>query len=677
MSRNRTEKRSILQDQKRLRVINALGHAYSSISLVNIKTEKIEIVKSSRNMKPDQKGDILSKAHLEELIQQVITEPFQEKYREFINMSTVTQRLEERETLSFTAQTVEGRWLTIIIVPQGYDKTWKLSTVLVANRDVTEEKEREIERDKNLRNALAAAEHANRAKTAFLNNMSHDIRTPMNAIIGFTALATTHIGNTELVLDYLKKIHTSSQHLLSLINDVLDMSRIESGSVRIEYTTVHLPDILHDLRTIIQGSVHSKQQDLYIDTQDVIHEDIITDKLRLTQVLLNICSNAVKFTPVGGMINIRVSEKPCRRDGYITVVFSVKDNGIGMSREFRKQVFDSFSREHTVTENGIGGTGLGMAITKNIVDMMGGTIQVESETGKGTEFTIMLECETSGETVKREPVPELKGARALVVDDDAQTCMSVSRMLREIEMTADWTTSGKEAVLRAKEAYEQNQEFKVYIIDWLMPDMNGIETVRRIRMVVGEEYPIIILTAYDWSDVEQEAREAGVTAFVSKPLFLSELREVLMSQAQRELLKNEKQKAQAENRKSYAGKKVLLVEDNELNREIATAIMKEIGLEVDTAEDGTDAVNIMSSAEGRKYDLIFMDIQMPKMDGYTATREIRTLNNHKCANIPIIAMTANAFEEDRKKAVKAGMNGHIAKPISADVILENLDQIFE
>ena len=677
VSRNRTEKRSILQDQKRLRVINALGHAYSSISLVNIKTEKIEIVKSSRNMKPDQKGDILSKAHLEEMIQQVITEPFQEKYREFINMSTVTQRLEERETLSFTAQTVEGRWLTIIIVPQGYDKTGKLSTVLVANRDVTEEKEREIERDKNLRNALAAAEHANRAKTAFLNNMSHDIRTPMNAIIGFTALATTHVGNTELVLDYLKKIHTSSQHLLSLINDVLDMSRIESGSVRIEYTTVHLPDILHDLRTIIQGSVHSKQQDLYIDTQDVIHEDIITDKLRLTQVILNICSNAVKFTPVGGMINIRVSEKPCRRDGYITVVFSVKDNGIGMSREFRKHVFDSFSREHTVTENGIGGTGLGMAITKNIVDMMGGTIQVESETGKGTEFTIMLECETSGEIVKREPVPELKGARALVVDDDAQTCMSVSRMLREIEMTADWTTSGKEAVLRAKEAYEQNQEFKVYIIDWLMPDMNGIETVRRIRMVVGEEYPIIILTAYDWSDVEQEAREAGVTAFVSKPLFLSELREVLMSQAQRELLKNEKQKAQAKNRKSYAGKKVLLVEDNELNREIATAIMKEIGLEVDTAEDGTDAVNIMSSAEGRKYDLIFMDIQMPKMDGYTATREIRTLNNHKCANIPIIVMTANAFEEDRKKAVKAGMNGHIAKPISADVILENLDQIFE
>ena len=437
-----------------------------------------------------------------------------------------------------------------------------------------------------------------------------------------------------------------------------------------------MPDILHDLRTIIQGSVYSKQQDLYIDTQDVFHEDIIIDKLRLTQVLLNIISNAVKFTPVGGMINIRVSEKPCRREGYTTVIFSVKDNGIGMSPEFCKQVFDSFSREHTVTENGIGGTGLGMAINKNIVDMMGGTIQVESEVGKGTEFTVILECETSGVTVKREPIPELKGARALVVDDDAETCMSVSKMLREIEMTADWTTSGKEAVLRAREAYEQNQEFKVYIIDWLMPDMNGIETVRRIRMVVGPESPIIILTAYDWSDVEQEAREAGVTAFVSKPLFLSELREVLMSPEQRKLIQNENQKIQAASQTSYAGKKVLLVEDNELNREIATAIMEEIGLDVDVAEDGTDAVNIMSSERGSNYDLIFMDIQMPKMDGYTATREIRTLNNPKCASIPIIAMTANAFEEDRKKAIKSGMNGHIAKPISSDVILENLNQIF-
>ena len=551
VSRSRTEKRSILQDQKRLRVIDALGHAYSSISLVNIKTEEIEIVKASKSMKPDQKGDMLSKAHQEELIRQVIAEPFQKAYREFISMSTVAKRLEKREMLSFTAQTVDERWLTMIIVPQGYDKNGKLCTVLVANRDATEEKEREIEQDKNLRNALAAAEHANKAKTVFLNNMSHDIRTPMNAIIGFTALATAHIDNTELVLEYLKKIHTSGQHLLSLINDVLDMSRIESGSVEIEYAAVHLPDILNDLKTIIQGSSYSRQQKLSIDTQDILYEDIITDKLRLTQVLLNISSNAVKFTPAGGRISICVSEKPCNRDGFATVIFRVKDNGNGMSQEFRKHVFDSFSREHTVTENGIGGSGLGMAIAKNIVDMMGGTIQVESEVGKGTEFTVAFECKIAGAAVKQEPAPE-----------------------------------------------------------------------------PGD------------------------------------------------LIKSENQKPQTESKRSYKGKKALLVEDNELNREIATAILEEIGLDVDIAEDGTDAVNMMSSAEGRKYDLIFMDIQMPKMDGYTATREIRTLDDLKCANIPIIAMTANAFEEDRKKAIKAGMNGHIAKPISADAILENLDQIF-
>lgn len=544
VSRSRTEKRSILQDQKRLCVINALGHAYTSISLVNLKTEEIEIIKASENMKPDQKGDILSKARREELIQQVIAEPFQEAYREFSDRSTVAKRLEDREALSFTVQMTDGKWLTMIIVPQGYDKDGKLCTVLVANRDVTEEKEREIEQDKNLRNALAVAEHANRAKTAFLNNMSHDIRTPMNAVIGFTALATTHIDNKELVLDYLKKIHTSGEHLLSLINDVLDMSRIESGSVQIEYTTVHLPDILQDLRTIIDGSVYSKKQKLHIDIQNVCHEDIITDKLRLMQVLLNIIGNAIKFTPMGGMICVCVSEQPCKKDGYATVVFRVKDNGIGMSPEFQEHVFDSFAREHTVTENGIGGTGLGMAITKNIVDMMGGTIRVESEVGKGTEFTVMLACEIS----------------------------------------------------------ELNPE-------------------------------------------------------------------------QKEAIKNEKQENRMESRRSYEGKKILLVEDNELNREIATAIMQEIGLDVDIAEDGTDAVNIMSSAEGRSYDLIFMDIQMPKMDGYTATREIRTLKDPKCANIPIVAMTANAFEEDREKAIRAGMNGHIEKPISTEVILEKLSLI--
>ena len=527
------------------------------------------------------------------------------------------------------------------------------------------------EQNRKLEIALQHEGAANRAKREFLFNMSHDIRTPMNAIIGFTALATAHIDNIDLVKEYLKKISVSGQHLLSLINDILDMSRIESGTVKLDNTEVHLPDVLHDLRTIIQGNISAKQLDLYIDTQDVHHEDIITDKLRLNQVLLNIVGNAVKFTPAGGTINIRVEEKPSARSGYATFVFSVKDNGIGMSKDFQAHVFDSFSREQTATRSGIQGTGLGMAISKNIVDMMGGTIVVKSEQGKGSEFTVTLDCKVCTESVKYPPIPGLKGTRALVVDDDAQTCMSVSKMLREIEMEADWTTSGKEAILRAREAHNQGAEFKVYIIDWLMPDMNGIETVRRIRKVIEPGTPIIILTAYDWADIEDEARQAGVTAFVSKPLFMSELRDALthkvVSGRQPLLPKHG----------DYTGKKVLLVEDNELNREIATAILEEAGLKVDAVEDGTDAVARMNEAAEDEYDLILMDIQMPKMDGYTATREIRTLSSNKKANIPIVAMTANAFEEDRQKAFKAGMNAHIAKPIDVNILMGTLDKVFK
>ena len=450
------------------------------------------------------------------------------------------------------------------------------------------------------------------------------------------------------------------------------MSRIESGVVKIEEKEVCIPDILHDLKMIIQGNIQAKQQDLYIDTQDVVHENVITDRLRLNQILLNIVSNAIKFTPVGGMVNIRVSEKPCSRRGFTIFEFRIRDNGIGMSEEFQTHVFDSFSRERSSTQSGIKGTGLGMAITKNIVDMMGGTISLTSKEGKGTEFVVTLNFKTLEKATVYGAIPELVGARALVVDDDVHTCMSVSKMLREIEMRADWSTSGKEAVIRANEAFEENDAFKVYIIDWLMPDMNGIETVRRIRAVVGDETPIIILTAYDWADIEQEAKEAGVTAFVEKPIFMSELRRVLTKPM--EIKEETSQQTERETR--YSGKKLLLVEDNELNREIATALLEEIGIIVDSVEDGTDAVERMNEVEDDRYDLIFMDIQMPKMDGYMTTREIRTLKNNKKANIPIIAMTANAFEEDKKKAFKAGMNAHIAKPIDIKTILAVFDQVF-
>ena len=544
--------------------------------------------------------------------------------------------------------------------------------VMFAYRPIDDLVAAEKKQQEQLSLALAAAEQSSRAKTTFLNNMSHDIRTPMNAIIGFTALAQTHIENRKLVEDYLSKINTSSTHLLSLINDILDMSRIESGSVKLEEKPVHIPDLLHDLRTMIQGLVNAKQQNLYIDTQDVEHEDVVIDKLRMNQVLLNIVSNAIKFTQVGGDIIIRLAEKLCAKKGYTTYEFTIKDNGIGMSEEFISHVFDTFAREFTSTVSGIQGTGLGMAITKNIVDMMGGTITVESEEGKGTQFVVTLDMRLASQAILYEPIPELAGARSLVVDDDINTCRSVCKMLRSIGMRPDWTASGKEAILRAQDASELQDEYKVYIVDYLMPDMNGIETVRRIRKVIGVEIPIIVLTAYDWGDFEREAREAGVTAFVAKPIFMSELRSVLT----RPTSENEEVKPAETETYDYSGKHILLVEDNELNREIATAILGETGMTIDTAEDGIEAVSIMSKAPEDYYDLILMDIQMPRMDGYTATREIRTLPNNKKANIPIVAMTANAFDEDRRKAFETGMNGHIVKPIAIKEIAKVLDEVF-
>ena len=535
------EQESIMSEQKRLQIINALGQAYSIILLIIIKKDTLEVIKFSDGVGHNYRKEDLSNALRKEYIENMIAPSFQKNYMAFTDISTMESRLKEHDSISCISQTIKGAWMRSMIVPQKYDEKGNLSTVLLAISDVTEEKEHELEQDRILRNALSSAEHANRAKTAFLNNMSHDIRTPMNAIIGFTSLAAEHLDDREIIRDYLEKISTSGKHLLSLINDVLDMSRIESGSVKIEKTNVYLPDVLEDLKTIILESVHAKQQKLLIKMQDVVHEDIITDKLRLTQVLLNIISNAVKFTPVGGTIHILVEEKASQKAGYAVYSFCIKDNGIGMSKEFQEHVFDSFARERTVTESGITGTGLGMAITKNIVDLMGGTIHLTSKQGEGSEFIVTLECELADKTVQ----------------DKQSSCPKAEKKHLD-----------------------------------------------------------------------------------------------------------------------YSGKKVLLVEDNELNREIATEILKSLGMKVDYAADGMEAVEIMSSEAGNQYDMIFMDIQMPKMDGYTATREIRTLKDTKKANVPIIAMTANAFDEDRKKAIKAGMNGHIAKPIDVNVILQNLDRIF-
>ena len=535
---------------------------------------------------------------------------------------------------------------------------------------ISSKKHRERQYEAELEKSAEQAKNANEAKTRFLFNMSHDIRTPMNAIIGFTTLAVSNIDNKERVRDYLGKILSSSNHLLSLINDVLDMSRIESGKMHLEETEVNLSDLLHDLKTIIGGQIHAKQLELYMDAMDVTDEDVYCDKTRLNQVLLNLLSNAIKFTPAGGTVSVRLRQFPSTQKGCAKYEIRVKDNGIGMSQEFAQKIFDPFERERTSTVSKIQGTGLGMAISKNIVNMMGGTIEVQTEQGKGTEFIVCLPLRIQPKHHPIQKITELEGLKALVVDDDFNTCDSVTKMLVKVGMRSEWTLSGKEAILRAQQSTELGDAFHAYIIDWRLPDMNGIEVTRQIRSL-GDDTPIIILTAYDWSDIEAEARAAGVTAFCTKPLFMSDLRENLLEAIGQKQAGTEKRILPAEG-SDFKGKSILLVEDNELNSEIAVEILNAYGFLVDTAENGAEAVKKVKNSTPGKYDLVLMDVQMPVMNGYEATKLIRALDEPALAGITILAMTANAFDEDRKRARECGMDGFLSKPIVIEELIGTL-----
>ena len=565
-------------------------------------------------------------------------------------------------------KTGEKRWFHNIAM--GSEVNGKKKYILVMSDRTSDRKMNQA-----LSEAVRAAETANKAKSTFLSNMSHDIRTPMNAIIGFTTLAVSNIDDKKRVRDYLGKILSSSNHLLSLINDILDMSRIESGKIHLEETEVSLSDVLHDLKTIISGQIHAKQLELYMDAMDITNEDVYCDKTRLNQVLLNLLSNAVKFTPAGGTVSVRIRQYPGTVKGSELYEIRVKDNGIGMSQEFVQKIFSPFERERTSTVSRIQGTGLGMAITKNIVNMMGGTIEVLTEQGKGTEFIVRLPFRIQSKHQRIEKIAELEGLKALVVDDDFNTCDSVTKMLVKVGMRSEWTLSGKEAVLRARQSMEMGDVFHAYIIDWRLPDMNGIEVTRQIRSL-GDDTPIIILTAYDWSDIEVEARAAGVTAFCAKPMFMSDIRDTLMTAI------GQKQ-AEAETAilptagSDFRGRYILLVEDNELNSEIAAEILNEYGFLVDTAENGAEAVEKVKNSKPGNYDLVLMDVQMPVMNGYEATKQIRALDNPALAGITILAMTANAFDEDKKKALECGMDGFLSKPIVIEelisILQKNLD----
>ncbi|MCI8526688.1 MAG: response regulator [Oscillospiraceae bacterium] len=664
--------------RRQMELVHALSVDYSLVCFFNLETGIGQLLRGAEGTEESFEAFYGETLDLEEsltaYIDCFVCAEDRETLRRAVSRQSLIDELSQHSTLYVSYRARIGGETVYYQVKAVRAGSWEDScSIVLGFRNVDDETRREMQKTSLLQDALTRANQASKAKSTFLSSMSHDIRTPMNAIVGFTTLAITHIGQQELVEEYLKKILTSGNHLVSLINDVLDMSRIESGKMHLDETLCSLPDILHGLRSIVQADVRAKQLDFYIDTVDVLDEDVYCDKLRLNQVLLNLISNSIKYTGSGGTVSMRITQKRGAPGGYATYEFVIKDTGIGMSEAFVARIFEPFERERTSTISGIQGTGLGMAITKNIVDMMNGTIEVRSRQGVGTEFHVTLTLRLSDGPKSVQTIPALKNCRALVVDDDFNTCDSVSYMLQQLGLRAEWTMSGREAVLRTRQAIMRRDSYCVYVIDWLMPDMNGVEVARRIRQETGEDVPIIVLTAYDWADIEEEAKEAGVTAFCSKPLFLSELRSCLSAITGEEEGVSEPVRRQAQLRSG----RILLAEDNELNQEIAITILTEAGFTVDVASNGQIAVDMLSKSEPGYYRLVLMDVQMPVLDGYGATRAIRALKNPALSSVTILAMTANAFEEDRQMAMQCGMDGHIAKPINIEKLIETLDEILD
>ena len=555
-------------------------------------------------------------------------------------------------------------------IPLEWDGT-KLVKALLASMDVSQEKKAEIESHKALKDAYRAAENASRAKTEFLSNMSHDIRTSMNAIVGLTAIAGANIESQDRVVECLGKITKSSRHLLGLINEVLDMARIESGRISLAEEDFSLPELVDNLLTLTKPAIDEHHHQLEVHIEHIEHEAVCGDSLRIQQVFVNLMSNAVKYTPDGGNITLTIKEKPNGFSELGCYEFSIEDNGIGMMPEFQKIMFEPFSRadDHRTTK--VQGTGLGMAIARNIVNLMNGDIQVESAPNKGTKITVTVYLKLQKN--EKEQEKELLDLPVLVVDDDKTCCESTVATLQEIGIAGEWVLTGKEAVERCAARHKTGRDYFAVILDWKMPEIDGIATARKIRERVGEDVTIIILTSFDFSEIEEEARAAGVNAFMAKPLFRSRLTATLRQFTSGKKEENARNYLEDFAKENYAGKRILLVEDNELNREITTEIIGMTGVTIDSAENGKIAVEKVMEAPEKWYDLIFMDIQMPIMNGYEATAAIRALAGSR-GKVPIIAMTANAFAEDVQLAKNTGMNEHIAKPLDLNKLNDVLKQ---
>ena len=654
-------------------IIEGLGSEYYSVLLVFPEQDTVTVFRAEQTDGKTIAQFFGREDHswslaLENYARKIVSDESREDFLQKLSPEKIRQG---NEAYSFTYEMLGegGIRYTQVRVSFVRDKEGRLA-VVIGTRSVDDLIKKERQQELALQAAFDAAEAANRAKTEFLSNMSHDIRTPMNGIIGMTAIAAAHIDDRDRVQDSLQKITRASKHLLSLINEVLDMSKIESGKVDLVEEEFNLSELVDNLLTITNPQIEKHHHSLSVNISGVTHEAVIGDSLHIQKVFTNLMGNAVKYTPDGGKIKLTITEKPCNQAKVGCFEFVFEDNGIGMSKEFQEKIFDPFTRASDERVHRIQGTGLGMPISRNIVRMMGGDIKVESEPGKGSRFTVFVYLKL--QDLEQKPCEQFIDLDVLVADDDEMSLESCCGILNDLGMRAQSVSSGEEAVERVIQQHARNQDFFACIIDWKMPEMDGIATTRAIRKAVGRDVPIIIISAYDWSDIEQEARAAGANAFISKPLFRSRLAKTFSS-----LLGQEEQKepispvALLEDL-NLTGRKVLLVEDNELNAEIATEVLQMTGLTVELARDGMEAVDMMTEVQDGYFDLIFMDIQMPKMNGYDATRAIRAMDRHYCKQVPIIAMTANAFAEDVQAAKTVGMNEHIAKPLDMTVLTNTL-----
>ncbi|MGN0246643.1 MAG: response regulator [Lachnospiraceae bacterium] len=666
--KNRTIQLRQTQEMEMQReIIEGLGWEYYSVLLVDPDTDTVTSYRAegedghaitdylSRYQNHWSKGML---CYAEELVSEASREEFVKKLAiEYMRANTKAYSLTYEKLTDVGIMYLQARVSFVQKADGGF-------VAVVGTRNVDDLIKKERQQEMALQEAYNVAEAANRAKTEFLSNMSHDIRTPMNGIIGMTAIAAAHIDDKERVKDSLQKITQASKHLLSLINEVLDMSKIESGKVQLIEEEFNLSDLIDNLLTMTNSQIEEHHHELSVNISDVTHEEVIGDSLRIQKIFTNLMGNAVKFTPDGGKIRLSISEKPTNQKKVGCYEFIFEDNGIGMSEDFISQIFEPFARASDERVNRIQGTGLGMPISRNIVRMMGGDIKVESTPGIGSRFTVTIYLKL--QDTKEIHYDKFTDLNVLVADDDEISLESCCGMLNDLGMKAEGVSSGAEAVEQVVLHHEQKQDYFACIIDWKMPDMDGIETTREIRRAVGPDVPIIIISAYDWSDIEQEARAAGANAFISKPLFRSRLERTFGSLLGEEEAEDRNTPMELLEELDFSKCRALLVEDNELNAEIAEEILKTSGITVEHVWNGVEAVDRMNECVDGYYDIVFMDIQMPKMNGYDATRAIRAMNRNYCKQVPIVAMTANAFAEDVQAAKTVGMNEHVAKPLEID-----------